>query len=417
MIKTYKNGTIFYKNSLIKKDITINDNTIVNIGDNLNEGEIIDVSNKLIAPSFADPHVHLREPGFTHKETIKTGYLSAINGGYTTLFLMPNLNPVPSNVKVIKEIYDIIKRDSKIDMIQLASITTEQKGHGSLVDFKSLSEFTVGFSDDGKGIFNTKDMYEAMLEAKKYNKTIIAHCEDEGLLYGGYIREGIYSKKNNHKGILNITETTQLARDLVLALQTKVHYHVCHVSVKESVDLIRFYKSLGCNVTCEVSPHHLTLTENDLKEDGNFKMNPPLGSLEDRDSLIQGLIDGTIDCIATDHAPHSFDEKNKGLEKSMFGIVGLETSFPLLYTNLVLKGLIKLEDLLKLMSKKVFDIFKLEDNEIDLNKNANLVIIDLNKEYLIDKNSFKSKSNNTPFDGYKVKGQIVSTIYKGEVLL
>lgn len=413
---TLKGGLIYKEGKLIYQDIVIEGDKIIAIADDLNQGEIIDCHGLLIAPSFMDPHVHFREPGFTYKETIKTGSMAACRGGYTHVFMMPNLNPVPDSVETFKLIHDIIKRDSPIHLTQLASITVGQKGTGKLVDFESLAPYTYGFSDDGRGIDQTKDMYEAMMQAKKINRAIIAHCEDMDLVNNGYIRKGKYSERNHHRGILDIAETVQLARDLVLALETKCHYHVCHVSTKQSVDLIRFYKKLGAHVTAEVSPHHLLLTEDDLKEDGNYKMNPPLGSITDKKALIDGLLDGTIDCIATDHAPHASHEKNIGLEKALFGIVGLETSFPLLYHHFVLKQQFSLEFLLDKMSGDVARIFNMPKNKIAVNSDANLVVINLHKTYKIDEEEFLSKGKNQPFSGMDVTSKIMKTIYKGRIV-
>lgn len=413
---TLKNGVVYLNKEFKKIDVLINNKKIIKIGDNINEGLIIDCSNKLISPSFIDPHVHLREPGYEYKETIKMGCNAAVKGGYTTLFLMPNLNPVVSNIDILNNVNDIIKKDSLIQMIQLCSITKEGRGLDNLVNFDSLANYTIGFSDDGNGIIYSKTMYEAMLNCQRLDKFIISHCEDKSLLYDGYIREGNYSKNNNHKGILDIVETLELGRNLILANKTKVKFHMCHISVKDSVNLIRYYKSIGCDVSCEVTPHHLLLTEDNLKEDGNYKMNPPLGSNLDRLELIKGLKDNTIDFIATDHAPHSMEEKNKGLKDSLFGIVGLETSFPLLYTNLVLKNIISLDKLIDLMSLNISKRFKLESHEIKENNYANICIIDLNDEYLIDNNNFYSKGKNTPFNNWKVKGRIIKTIYKGDVV-
>lgn len=409
---TLKNCTFYEMNEWMKKDIVISGEEIINIGNHLHEGEVIDCEGLYVLPSFIDPHVHFREPGFEHKETIHTGSLAAAAGGYTTVFAMPNLNPVPDDLKTLQDMQEVIAKESVIEVVQLGSITKGQKGEGSFSDMLEMAPHTVGFSDDGRGIIHTKDMYEAMLLAKKANTTIIAHCEDEDLIYDGYIRKGTYSARMNHKGILGITETTQLARDLVLALETKVHFHVCHVSTKQSVDLIRFYKSLGCHVTCEVSPHHLILSEINLKEDGNFKMNPPLGSPEDKDALISGLLDHTIDCIATDHAPHAESEK-KTLQDAAFGIVGLETAFPLLYTHFVKTNVMSLHQLTQYMSTHVSKIFNLPLNEIKVGHKANLTIVNVSDAYTINSKTFKSKSKNQPFDGTEVYGRVIKTMYKG----
>lgn len=408
---TLKNGTLFINGKLEKKDLVFENNKIIKIEKDINMGDIIDCTNLLITPSFIDPHVHLREPGFEYKETIKTGTEAAARGGYTRIFLMPNLNPVPDDIKKMIAYQNIIKNDSIIKCDIIAPITKNQKGE-NLVDFKLLDSYVIGYSDDGKGIELTSTMYEAMRGTKK---PILSHSEDETIVYNGIVNEGIYSKKNGLKGILDISETVQLARDLVLAKKTNTHYHLCHISCSESLELIKYYKKTS-NITVEVTPHHLLLNENDLIDNGNYKMNPPLRTKKDQEALIEGIRDGSIDCIATDHAPHSEEEKNKGLKDSNFGIIGLETSFPMLYTKLVLTKKIELAKLLNLMSKNVSTIFKIKDHSIKINNNANLTIIDLNNEYKIDKESFLSKGRNTPFHGKSVFGKIKYTIYNGKIV-
>ena len=305
-----------------------------NLPKNIIEGCL---SNKYsIFPGFCDVHVHFREPGFSYKETIKTGSMAAARGGYTAVCTMPNLNPVPDTLEHLNEQLKIIKKDSIINIYPFASITINQEGE-ELSNMKEMAEKTLGFSDDGKGIQNEELMKKAMERAKSLGKIIVAHCEDNSLLNGGYIHEGGYAKEHNHKGICSESEWKAIERDLRLAKETGCAYHVCHISCKESVDLIGKAKKEGVDVTCETAPHYLVLDDNDLQEDGRFKMNPPIRSKEDRLALIKGLQDGTIDMIATDHAPHSNEEKSKGLEKSAFGIVGIETAFSVLYTKLVKK--------------------------------------------------------------------------------
>ncbi|MGL4949072.1 MAG: dihydroorotase [Anaeroplasmataceae bacterium] len=415
---TLKNGLVFIDNQFKNTDILIDNQKIVKIDNNINEGTIIDCTNKLIAPAFIDPHVHMREPGYTHKETIKSGTNACLSGGYTQAFLMPNVKPVPNNIENVLNIINIIKKDSNIELLTTASITCDQSGKSNeLSKMEEVSDYVVGFSDDGNGIQSSKLMYEAMLIAKKLNKPIISHCEDIDMVFNGVINNGEYSKKHNIKGILGISETLEVARNALLAYETKCHLHICHISRKETVDLIRYFKSLGVHITCEVSPHHLTLTDNDIKDnDANYKMNPPLAEQKDIDALINGLLDNTIDCIATDHAPHTEEEKSKGLEKSPFGIVGLETSFQVLYTDLVISKKISLELLLNKLSKNVSDIFNINSNEIKLNNFANIVIIDLNHKEKINKNNFKSLSKNTPYHEKECLSKICYTIYKGEVL-
>lgn len=413
---TLKNANVLIKQEFEKLDILIDNGKIIKLEKNINEGKIYDLAGKIIAPAFMDPHVHLREPGFENKETIYTGSRAAARGGYTKIFAMPNLKPNPSTSKALKLEMDIIKRDSIIDIYPIGSITIDNSGNNELSHVEEIKDDVIGFSDDGKGVYHSNTMYEIMQLAKKYSKPIISHSEDRDILYGGVITEGEYSRKNGFKGIVDIAETSELARNLVLAKKTGVHFHLCHTSCRDSVELLRFYKAMGCHVTAEVTPHHLVLNENDLKDDGNYKMNPPLMSKDNQDALLEGLLDGTIDCIATDHAPHTEEEKSKGLNGSPFGIVGLETSFPILYTRLVLENKMSLETLLYKMSGAISDIFDVNSNEIRVGNEANLVVIDLNKEFVIDKSSFLSKGKNTPFDGWKVKGLINMTICKGEIV-
>jgi len=416
MIYTLKNAKIYANKKIEKKDILIVDGKITKIDLDINEGKIIDCKNKLIAPAFIDPHVHSREPGYEYKETIATVTKAAAKGGYTKIFLMPNLNPVPSNLRDLNLILNIIKKDALIDCYQLASITKNQTGKGELSDIEFMAPYVVGFSDDGKGIDDSKMMYEAMLKAKKYKKAIIAHAEDETLLYGGVIHKGKYSEEKNLPGILSASETVQVARDLVLAELTKVHYHLCHVSAKETLDLVKYYKDRDVNVTVEATPHHIMLNEDDLKDNGVYKVNPPLRSKEDQKAIVEAIKNGLIDMIATDHAPHSEEEKSKGLLNSSFGMVGIEISFSLLYTYLVKQNKVSLEKLLDMMSINISKAFEIENNEIIIGNMANLVIIDLDKEFIIDKNKFVSKGKNTPFNGYKCFGQIIMTISKGEII-
>lgn len=413
---TLKNAKLFIKHEFKQLDLVIDDGKIIKIDKNLNEGKVYDFKGKIIAPAFIDPHVHLREPGFENKETIKTGTLAAARGGYTKVFSMPNLKPNPSNREALDKQLEIIKRDAVIDVYPIGSITMDNSGDNTVSKVDEIVNDVIGFSDDGRGVYHSNTMYELMLKAKEYNKPIISHSEDRDLLYGGVITLGDYSIKNGFKGIIDIAETSELARNLVLAKKLNVHFHLCHTSCRDSVELIRFYKAMGCHVTAEVSPHHLVLCDEDLIDDGNYKMNPPLMSRDNMEALLEGLIDGTIDCIATDHAPHTEEEKSKGLNGSLFGIVGLETSFPIMYTKLVLENKMSLEDVLYKMSGAVSDIFDVNSNEIRVGNEANLVVIDLDKEFVIDKNTFLSKGKNTPFDGWKVKGLINMTICKGEIV-
>ncbi len=366
----------------------------------------IKADHLFIFPGFLDVHVHFREPGFFYKETIRTGSLAAARGGYTDVCAMPNLNPIPDSAENLNVELDIIKKDAVIGVHPYASITKGEKGE-NLVDFASLKA-AVAFSDDGRGVQDEQMMKNAMTHAAKLNKIIAAHCEVNELLNGGYIHDGDYAKRHSHKGICSKSEWAQVERDIALAEQTGCAYHVCHISTKESVELIRNAKKRGVNVTCETAPHYLLLTDIDLREEGRFKMNPPIRSKQDRDALIEGLKDGTIDMIATDHAPHSREEKSKGLQESLMGIVGLETAFPLLYTNLVKEGILSLEKLIELMCinpRKRFNI-----------PNSGYCVWDLNCKYKIDTDDFRSMGRSTPFEGEEVYGKCIMTIYGGDVV-
>lgn len=357
-------------------------------------------------PGFCDVHVHLREPGFSYKETIRTGTKAAAAGGYTAVCTMPNLNPVSDTPEHLSLQQEIIDRDACIHVYPYAAITLEQKGQ-TLCDMEALKDHCIAFSDDGHGVQSEAMMEEAMRTAKRLSKLIVAHCEDNSLLHGGYIHAGAYAEAHGHKGICSESEWGQIARDLKLAEKTGCGYHICHISTKESVQLIREAKARGVDVTCETAPHYLLLCDEDLREEGRFKMNPPLRAKEDRAALIEGLKDGTIDMIATDHAPHSAEEKAKGLAGSAFGITGIETAFPLLYTYLVEKGVITLEKLLDLIvynPRKRFGI-ALSDEDY--------AVWDLSAEDTIDSSKFLSKGKATPFDGWKVHARCLKTVMNG----
>ncbi len=364
-------------------------------------------SSYFIFPGFADVHVHFREPGFFMKETIKTGSMAASRGGYTTVCTMPNLNPVPDNYENLKVQLDIINKDSVIDILPYGSITKEEKGL-ELSKLEEMKDYVCAFSDDGRGIQEEELMRKAMKEAKKLEKIVVAHCEVNSLLNGGYIHDGKYANEHNHRGICSRSEYEQIARDIKLAKETGCSYHVCHISTKESVDLIRQAKKDGVDITCETAPHYLILDDSNLKEDGKFKMNPPLRDITDRLALIEGIKDGTIDMIATDHAPHTLDEKSKGLEKSLFGIVGIETSFQLLYTNLVLKNIISLDKLIDLMCNNPRNRFNLPYNGFCIWK--------LDEKTKIDSNEFLSKGRSTPFDGNDVYGVNYMTVCHDKIV-
>lgn len=376
-----------------------------NIKDLFNEDKCLD--NYAILPGFCDVHVHFREPGFSYKEEIKTGSLAGAHGGYTTVCTMPNLNPVPDSVENLNVQLEIIKKDSLIEVIPYGSITVGQRGE-VLSDMQKIFENVVAFSDDGRGVQSEAVMFNAMQTAKKLGKIIVAHCEDNSLLNGGYIHDGEYAKQNGHKGISSKSEWAQIQRDIELVKKTGVKYHVCHISTKESVALIRKAKSEGVDITCETAPHYLVLNDGKLKDSGDFKMNPPIRGEEDRLALIEGLKDGTIDMIATDHAPHSLEEKSKGLKGSLNGIVGLETAFPILYTHLVKKGIITLEKLIDLMSTNPRKRFNLKLNGYS--------VWDLDKEYIINPETFESKGKSTPFKGERVFGELKMTIVNDRVV-
>ena len=357
--------------------------------------------NTVVFPGFCDVHVHFREPGFSYKEKIATGSAAAARGGYTAVCTMPNLNPVPDSVENLRAQLDIIERDAVIDVLPYGAITVGERGE-ALADLEGMAGDVVAFSDDGRGVQDEAMMREAMLRAKKLGKLIVAHCEDNSLLHGGCIHDGVYAKEHGHRGICSQSEWGPIKRDIELCRETGCGYHVCHISTKESVELIRQAKAEGVDITCETAPHYLVMDDSDLKEDGRFKMNPPLRDKADREALLQGIKDGTIDMISTDHAPHSAEEKNRGLEKSAFGIVGLETAFPLMYTYLVKKGVITLEKLIDLMAFNPRSRFDLPLEGATL--------WDLNAETAIDPARFKSKGRATPFEGWRVCGACTMTI-------
>ena len=359
-----------------------------------------------IFPGFCDVHVHFREPGFSYKETIKSGSVSAAAGGYTTVCTMPNLNPVPDSAEHLKLQTDQIRKNARINVLPYGSITVGQLGE-KLSDMDAMCENVCAFSDDGRGVQNRDMMKAAMLKATSLNKLIVAHCEDNSLLFGGYIHDGKYAKLHGHKGICSESEWGPIKRDLELVRETGCGYHVCHISTKESVELIRQAKREGLNVTCETAPHYLILSDKDLAEHGRFKMNPPLRSEEDRLALIEGIKDGTIDMIATDHAPHSNEEKSKGLEKSAFGIVGLETAFAAMYTHLVKKDIISLQKLIELMSINPRKRFNIQ-------KDLGFSVWDLEKIWTVNPDEFKSMGRATPFENYKFYGKNRLTVVNGE---
>ena len=409
-----KNGTVYTDSKLVKRDLAISGGKVSFFAPaDLSSYTVIDCDNLFIFPGFVDVHTHLREPGFSYKETVKSGTNAAAASGYSAVFTMPNLNPVPDSLENLKIQQDIIDKDAVIAVYPFAAISKGEKG-SELADLEDLAGKVKGFSDDGKGVQNSDMMVKAMEIAKKHDLIISAHCEDESLLNGGYIHDGKYAKEHGHKGIPSSSEYVQVERDLVLAEKIGVKYHVCHVSAKESVEAIRKAKARGVDVTCETGPHYLVLDDSMLKEDGGFKMNPPIRAKEDRLALIEGIIDGTVDMIATDHAPHSAEEKSKGL-LSLNGIVGLETAFPVLYTELVKKGIITLEKLVDIMSVNPANRFGL-NVDIKEGETANLAVFDLNTEYIVNPEEFISKGKSTPFKNYKVYGKCLANFYNGKAV-
>ncbi len=366
------------------------------------------ISDYVFLPGFCDVHVHFREPGFSYKETIASGSNAAAHGGYTAVCTMPNLNPVPDCEAALNEQLDLIKKSGSINIYPYAAITVGQKGE-SLSNMEALSKNAIAFSDDGRGVQNDALMEAAMKKAKELGKMIVAHCEVNDLLFGGYIHKGEYAKEHNHKGICSESEFLQIARDIELVKKTGCAYHVCHISAKESVDIIRKAKAQGVDITCETAPHYLVLDDSDLKEEGRFKMNPPLRSTEDKKALIEGIKDGTIDMIATDHAPHSAEEKSKGLEKSAFGIVGLETAFKVMYTHLVKTGIITMQRLIELMCINPRQRFNIPLGE-------DFSVWDLNVKSKVNPDEFLSMGKATPFEGQELYGECILTVCGGKVV-
>lgn len=369
----------------------------------------IDVSpTDILVPGLCDVHVHFREPGFEYKETVKSGSEAAAAGGYTAVCTMPNLNPVPDCPKNLNVQLSAIKRDAVINVIPYGAITVGERGE-ALSEMKKTAAEVCAFSDDGKGIQDAEIMRRAMSTAAELGMIIAAHCEDNSLLNGGYIHSGAYAAAHGHRGIPSESEYVQIERDLNLAAATGCAYHVCHISAKESVNIIREAKRSGIDVTCETAPHYLVLSEDDLKEDGRFKMNPPLRSVLDKEALLEGIQDGAIDMIATDHAPHSAEEKSGGLEKSLMGVVGLETAFPILYTNLANRGVISVSRLIELMSSNPRKRF-------NITSDIGFSVFDVENPYIIDPERFKTKGRATPFEGARVLGRCKATVYNGRIV-
>lgn len=408
-------------NNFIHTDILIENNVIQKIKKDIpaDEHQVLEADGKLVTPGFVDLHVHLREPGGEHKETIETGTKAAVKGGYTTLAAMPNTRPVPDSAETLELVQQKIKDTASCRVLPYASITTRQIG-SELTDFETLIKGgAFAFTDDGVGVQSAGMMLKAMKEASRLGAVIVAHCEDNTLLpKGGAFHEGEFTKKEGLPGIPSVSESVHIARDVLLAEAADARYHVCHVSTKESVRVIKDAKRAGIKVTAEVTPHHLILSDKDIRaNDTHYKMNPPLRSEADREALIQGLKEGTLDFIATDHAPHSAEEKNQNVELAPFGIVGLETAFPLLYTELVVKKkLFTLQELVDNMTKKPAESFDLPYGSLKEGAVADITIVDLEKEEVINAGEFVSKGKNTPFDGWNCKGWPVATIFDGKLV-
>ncbi len=414
-----REASVYCGHGFAHQDIAVEGGRILDIKESIPSSgfdAVFHLKDMVVLPGFADVHVHLREPGFSFKETILTGTRAAARGGYTAVCAMPNLNPPPDSPEHLKIERELIEKDAVIPVYPYACITKGQKGSGELVNFEALAEDAVAFSDDGRGVQSEELMRRAMQKAAVLSKIIAAHCEDDSLLKGGYIHDGRYAKAHGHLGICSKSEWGQVQRDLKLAQETGCRYHVCHVSTKESVELVRRAKAEGIAVTCETAPHYLLLCEDDLQEDGRFKMNPPLRSREDREALIEGLLDGTIDCVATDHAPHSPEEKRKGLRGSAMGVVGLETAFPALYTGLVRQGVMPLEKLIELMAVAPRRIFGIPGGKIEVGEVADLCAWDLSAGSTVNPDDFCSKGRSTPFEGMYFYGKNLLTIAGGKVV-
>ena len=412
-----KNAQVFSQGVFHLADVFLSDGKIVSIGDGVSRSDdtiTIDISNKVLFPGFVDVHVHLREPGFSYKETIRSGTLAAAHGGFAHVAAMPNLNPVPDCAEALALQRALIEKDALVHVHPYGAITVGEKGE-QLADLAGMAQNVIAFSDDGRGVQSESMMRQAMAECRRLGKILAAHCEDNSLLRGGYIHDGAYARAHGHRGICSESEWGQIARDVKLAEETGCAYHVCHVSTKESVEVIRAAKRRGVNVTCETAPHYLAFTQDDLQEDGRFKMNPPLRDQADRDALIEGLLDGTIDMLITDHAPHSHEEKAKGLEKSAMGVVGLETSFAASYTHLVKKGILPLEKLVELMHTAPMRRFGC-GTEIAVGQVADLTVFDLNESYTVDPETFLTMGRATPFAGTRLTGACKLTIIGGEIV-
>ena len=409
-------GAVFLNGSFQNMDLAIDQGRIVSVSPSQENTSVIELDKCLIVPGFVDVHVHLREPGFSYKETIFSGTAAAAAGGYTAVCAMPNLKPVPDNADTLGLQLDLIRKNAKVRVYPYGAITQGEKGE-TLADLAEMAPDVAGFSDDGRGVQSRELMRQAMLLAKHLDKPIVAHCEDESLLTKGWaIHDGDFARRNGFPGNDSASEWKQVERDIQLVRETGCRYHVCHISTKESVALIRAAKAEGLPVTCETGPHYLVMCDEELLDEGRFKMNPPIRSAEDRDALVAGLLDGTVDCIATDHAPHSAEEKAKGLRGSLNGIVGLETAFPILYTNLVEPGIVPLETILNALCVNPRRIFGLPGGSLEEGQPADLTVLDLNRPHVINSADFRSLGRATPFEGWGVSAAVAMTICCGEIV-
>ena len=409
----FTHAKCYIEGRFVETTLSIEEGLIVAIGEEPTAAmQVINLANRYLVPGLVDVHVHLREPGFEYKETVATGTAAAARGGYTLVCSMPNLNPAPDSMEHLQVQLSAIERDAVVKVIPYGCITKGQKGGGEPADMAAMAPYVVGYSDDGRGVQQDEDMRRAMAEAKSLGKPIVAHCEVNELLKGGYIHEGAYAEKHGHRGICSESEWAQVERDIALVRETGCQYHVCHVSTKESVELVRKAKAEGLRVSCETGPHYLVFCDADLQEEGRWKMNPPIRSAEDRAALIAGLQDGTIEVLATDHAPHSAEEKGRGLEKSAMGIVGLECAFGALYTHLVEKGVLSLENLIDLMSVYPRRLFGFGGG-IAVGEKADLTVLDLTESYCVEPEQFLSKGKATPFAGQTLRGRAVQTWVDG----
>lgn len=409
----YTNALIYRQGGFAPGCLVVDEGRFVEADAPAEGDRVVDLQGRRVVPGLIDVHVHLREPGFGYKETIATGTAAAARGGYTTVCSMPNLNPAPDSLATLGEQLALIERDAVVRVVPYGCITKGQQGGGEQADLAAMAPSVVGFSDDGRGVQADEDMLRAMQEAARIGKPIVAHCEVNELLRGGYIHDGAYCRAHGHRGICSESEWAQVKRDIELVEQTGCQYHVCHVSTKESVELVRAAKAKGLPVSCETGPHYLVLCDEQLQEEGRWKMNPPIRSAADRDALVAGLQDGTIEVIATDHAPHSAEEKGRGLERSAMGIVGLECAFGVLYTHLVEKGLLSLEALIDRMATNPGRLFGL-GGVIETGAPADFTVLDLETEYEIDPETFLSKGRATPFAGWRVKGRAAMTVVGGK---